>query len=600
MRKTISYFGTFLLILLILSGCGKLERKGIEPVNAPPKVYFSNIPAEETHFSQNPKVYWYGTDLDGFVTVYQYAVVIKDSLMNMGGLEQVRSFLHSIQSDSASWVNQTTLSDILGVHVQASYGGHQQNVRMFASMDDSIYTPQYIFLRAVDNDGDVSEVIYRIFYRNNHRPEAIFEVDTAFSGQTHFCLEDTTATWKGITITWKGEDLIDYPEQRNQPEFMFKWILVGPFTDEPTPETVDTTKVFSYSLDSVLIAGEWKESRWISDNSYVFTGLENYPGSGYGWYQLRLWAQDDAFVSNDTAVTLNFKIIKPPFRYADKDKRTILIVDATAYGGRPGGPDPSTVLVRPFYRAAMDYLSQEGFCDEWDLWYDSSVAVDQTTKSNPDNDIESQFDLLIVVNVGSKPTINRANYEGYKEYLDIGGRVMFIGMNNYPAESRNRLMPVPAFWTDYCGIEEAYSPIWTFLDSTSLEFIKAQSFGLWKDLPTLVADTALCHKLGGYKDSAAVTRFGDNGIPWVCHQAISNQPDFEYRIPYERRMFTFISFYGSLSSMHNKPCGVNFIGSTYRTMDFSFPLNLMRNDAPDYPAFTVMKKAVEWFWDDLP
>jgi hypothetical protein len=604
MRKTISYVGTLLLILILLSGCGKLERKGPDPVNAPPKVYFSNIPEEETYFSQNQKIYWFGTDMDGFVTAYQYAVVVKDSLMGMGGLDQVRSFLQNIPADSASWVNQTTLSDILGFHAQAAYGGHQQNVRMFASMEASIYTPQYVFLRAVDNEGKVSEVIYRMYFRNNHRPEAVFEVDSTFSDETYFCLEDTTATWKGITITWKGEDLIDYPDLRNQPKFLFKWILVGPFSEEPTPETVDTTKVFSYSLDSILIAGEWKESRWMSENSYVFTGLENYPGSIFGWYQLRLWAQDDAFVSNDLASTLNLRIIQPTFRYADKDKKTILIVDATAYGGRAGGPplDTTLGLVRPFYQVAMESLSQQGLCDGWGLWYDASVTPDQSPKLNPDKDLESQYDLLVVLNVGSKSTIERLNREAYQEYLNIGGRVMFIGLNNYLAESRSRLMPVPAFWTDYVGIEKAFSRTFSLMDkdSTCLEFIEAQSFGSWNDLPNLVVDKELCHKLLGYSTEKAALRFGEKGIPYVCFQALSNEPDFAHRIPYERRMFTFISVYGSLSAMHNMPCALNFIGPTFRTMDFAFPLNLMKNDAPDYPALTVMKKAVEWFWEDLP
>jgi len=57
MRKTISYAGPFLLLLFILSsGCSKLDRKGVDPVNAAPKVYFSNIPSEGTYFSQNPKI----------------------------------------------------------------------------------------------------------------------------------------------------------------------------------------------------------------------------------------------------------------------------------------------------------------------------------------------------------------------------------------------------------------------------------------------------------------------------------------------------------------------------------------------------------------
>ena len=603
MRKTIFFAGSFILCLFIFSGCGKLERKGTPPENSPPKVYFSNIPPELTYFSVNPRIYWFGTDVDGFVAAYQYAVMVTDSVVSFGGLEQVRSFLHDIPSDSVSWVDQTVLQNILGFHVRAAYQGHQQNVRMYADMDPTIYTPQYVFLRAVDNGGKVSdEVIYRMYYRNNHRPQAFIDTATGFVEASHYCLEDTTATWHGISLSWSGLDTADYPDTRNQPTFLFKWDLVGPFAAQPTAQTVDTTKVFFFSMDSVRVAGEWKESRWVSVNTHVFTGLENYPDSGFGWYQLRLWAQDDAFVSNDLATTLNFRIIKPRFRYSDQHRRTILVVDATAYGGVDGGPpaDTSLGLVRPFYRGAMGDLVQKGLLDEWRLWYDPNTGSEVTSKAAPSKDIMSRYDLVVVVNVGSKPAISGTNRDDFEEYLRIGGRMWLVGMNNYGIDTDPRPRALADFWEDYFGLEQAVAPTWTRLDTMSLEFIQAKSFGLWSNLPTLKADTALCHRLKGYADTSSVLKFGDRGIPYVGYQGMSNVQDAEYRIPYERRMFTFISFFGTLSPMHDKPCGVNFIGTTFRTAEFTFPLNLMKNDAPGYPAYQVVEKTVEWFWEDLP
>ena len=601
MRKTTLYAGIFILCLLILAGCSKLERKGTAADNSPPQVYFSNVPPESTYFSINPRVYWFGTDVDGFVAAYQYAMMVTDSVMSRGGLEQVQSFLHDIPSDSVSWVDQTTLENILGMHVQAEPGGHQRNVMMFADMDPEIHTPQYIFLRAVDNDGAVSEeVIYRLFWRNNHRPEAFIDVDTAFINNAHFCLEETTTTWDGISISWSGLDTADYPDRRNQPEFKFKWELVGPFESEPTPQTVDTSKVFFQSLDTIMAAGVPKPTRWVSENTHVFTDLENFADSGFGWYQLRLRAQDDAFVSTDTATTLNFRIIKPPFRYADRDRKTILLVDATAYGGVDGGPplDTTLGLVRPFYRDALAALPPE-LCDQWRLWYDPNSKPEVVTKAAPDMDLISRYDLTIVVNVGSKSAISGGSFDAFEQYMDIGGRVWLIGLNNYGIDTGPRPTGLSDFWVEYFGIEQARAPTWTVLDSASLEFISAEPFGLWEDLPLLKLDPDVCKQLKGYDSTSTVRYFGERGVPYVCYQGISSY-DYGDRIPAWRRMFTFISYYGTLSSMHSRPCGVNFIGPTFRSAEFTFPMNVMKNDPPDYPAFEVMEKTVEWFMEDLP
>jgi hypothetical protein len=604
MRKSIFYSVTLLLFLLVLAGCGKLERKGTPPENTPPQVYFSNIPPESTYFSQNPRIFWFGTDIDGFIVAYQYVVVMEDSLMSFGGLEQLKSFLHDIPPDSSSWVNQTTLRDIPGFHVPAAYGGHQQNVSLFADMDPNVYTPQYLLLRAVDNNGGVSNVISQLYFRNNHRPEAFIEVSDDFLSQVHFCLEETTATWKGINISWSGLDTVDYPDPRYQPKFKFKWELVGPFEAQPTPQTVDTNKVLFYSQDSVLVVGEWKKSRWVSDNSHVFSGLVNYPDSGHGWYQLRLRAQDDASVCNDIATTLNFRIIKPTFRYSERNRRTILVVDATIYGGVDGGPpiDTTVGLVKPFFRNAMNYLTQEGVCDEWRLWYDPKVKPEAATKASPSKDIMSRFDLILMVNVGSATGITITNRDDLQDYLNIGGRVWTIGLNNYSVVVGPRYGMVDDFWIDYFGISEARAPGWGLLESDSLklDFIKAQPFGLWSDLPVMELNIEACHLLKGYKPDVLLRKFGERGVPWVCHQVISNTPDFVYRIPYERRMLSYGSYYGALAETSNKPCGLNFIGPTFRTVDFSFPINLMKNDAPDYSTFQVMKRVVEWFWEDLP
>jgi hypothetical protein len=609
MRKLGFYFVVSGLCLLAFSGCSKLEREGTPPANTPPQVFFVNIPPESTQFSVNPRIYWFGTDVDGFISAYQYAVMRTDSVVSFGGLEEVKDFLHSIPSDSTSWVDQTGLKNLNGNHVVAEPGGHQRDVMMYAEMDPETYTPQYLFLRAVDNGGAISEeVIHRMYSRNNHRPEAFIDVDEDFTTQNHYCLMDTTATWKGISISWSGLDTADYPNLRSQPEFKFKWELVGPF-DSPlgSPISPETTAVVDSSLDSLLFAGEWIYTRWVSEEMHVFKGLENFGDSGYGWYQLRVRALDDALVSHETPAWLDFRILKPRFRYADKDKKTILVVDATTYGNRQGGA-VDTADVRPFYREAF---SQLGMSDYFEVWYDRSGVPTSTNKSAPGEDILAQYDLVIVLNLGSVPAITEDNYNQYKQYLNIGGRLWLIGLNNFglpetirePSDLEEIRSGSPNTYqvgTEYFGIEKVFVPVWDNLDSLTLEFIQAEPFNLWKGLPNLQSDTTKCKKLMGYDASKPARNFGKRGIPKVCYVAISNTRDFAGRIPAERRIFTFISYYGSLSPMHNRPCATNYIGSTYRTAEFCFPLNLMKNEGPDYPVYKVMEETIEWFWEDLP
>ncbi|KPK99793.1 MAG: hypothetical protein AMJ91_06225 [candidate division Zixibacteria bacterium SM23_73_3] len=610
MRKSSYYLWFFALCLLILYGCGKLERKGTPTSNTPPTVFFTNVPPESTSFSVNPRMYWFGIDVDGFITAYQYAVMVTDSVVGAGGVEEVKNLLHSIPPDSVSWVDQLSLKNMIGAHVQAEPGGHARNVKTYADMDPEIYTPQYIFLRAIDNRGAISEVKNKLFYRNNHRPEAFIDVDEDFASQNHYCLEETTLTWKGIAISWSGQDTADYPDERDQPEFDFKWELVGPFD---SPSAVDTGVVVDSSLDSILIVGQWVYTRWVSQRRHVFKGLENYADSGYGWYQLRVRVRDDAFVSHETPATLDFRILKPKFRYADKNRKTILVVDATAYGKATGiadnGSPVDTGDVRPFYR---DALSQPGLYDELKFWYDPYSAPAEDKKSPPGEDVLSRYDLTIVLNLGSKPAITEQSYKRYKEYLNVGGRLWLIGLNNFrlssgraePHSVQGELRgPAPNTYevaSEYCGIEEVFVPTYTFVDTMTLEFVGAEPFGLWEDLPVLEADPAKCGELKGYDPTNVAYYFGVRGIPYVCYDAMSNKLDFARRIPYQRRIYSFISYYGSISPMHQKPCAINYIGSTNRTAEFCFPLNLMKNESPDYPVFDVMKKMVEWFWEDLP
>jgi hypothetical protein len=599
--RRITYLGWGLLLVgLILSGCGKLERSGNEPENIPPQVSFANVPAEDTEFSVNPQIYWYGTDTDGYITAYQYAV-IRDSTINevWGGLEQAKQFLAALAADSATWVNSTIKVDVFGSHVTAERG-HQRGVRLYAAEIETIYTAQHVFLRAVDNAGGISEIKTRMYRRNNHAPEIYIDVDSTFVENNFYCLPDTIRTWKGIEISWHGLDTLDYPDLRKQPDFYYKWELRGPYRDtlildDPNAALVDS------SLDSIVIEGEAIYDRWILDKFHVFKNLDNYQDAenlGYGWYLLRIWSRDDAFVKSKDSATAFFRILKPLFLYEQPSQKSVLVLDHTTYEGDGGAKDTGTVW--PFYREA---LSQTGLCDKCNI----HLLGEQL----PPEDSLSRYDLVIALNLGNNSGISEASYAKYKRYLNVGGRVWFIGMKNYgvPGSRGVNYLAVALgtnpnileVSTTYCGVEgvflAGYSPAFY---GERLEFKGATPFGGW-DLPLLEVDSVKTTDLMGYDPEDPGKNFPQWGVPHVPYVIIATALDYYGRAPIQRRLYSFVSRRLTYSPLHQMPCAVNYIGPTYRTATFCFPLNVMKDgDAGEPGALKAFQTMVEWFWQDMP
>jgi len=591
MRK-ISCFGWWVLIFaMIFSGCG--GRKGQEPKNSPPQVFFANIPPESLRVSVSPRIYWYGTDEDGYITAYQYAV-IRDSLIKIwGGLDAAKDSLEKIKADSASWINNTTRMGIFGVPIEAE-GGHQANVRMYAEVNPDSFAVQYIFLRAVDNAGGASEIKIRMYSRNNHPPQCAINVDNTFVSKSFYCLPETTQTWKGIELNWVGYDTLDYPDKRKQPDFYFKWELWGPYKDTSSFSDPTATKVRA-SLDSIQIGGEWIRDEWATDKSYVFKNLENYPGRGYGWYHLRVWSRDDAFVSSKDSATTFLRILKPLFRYEQPSQKSILVLDVTKYGQIGAVADSLKVL--SFYRDTL--LSQGHICDRFNV-YPLGDKV-------PSEDSLSRYDLIIVLNLGREIGISEDDYTKFKEYLNVGGRLWIIGLNNYGfgGDRRKFCMKIDItaskpntrkVATEYLGLDCVFYPNWGSGFPDRLEFLGAEPFGSW-GLPSLEMNPDKVKELPGYNPSQPGTNFGENGIPHVSCDILSSSLDFDKRAPLQRRLYSFVSRRGLDSEeMHLMPCATTYIGPTFRTAEFTFPLNLMKNPA----ATEAFKKMVEWFWQGLP
>ncbi|MCX6827214.1 MAG: hypothetical protein NTV06_08145, partial [candidate division Zixibacteria bacterium] len=197
----------------ILGGCTK-EIKGPARSNLPPTVEFVNIPVEGARFSADTIIYWYGTDVDGFIKYFRHAVVEDTIVAGWGGPD----IYLALPDDSIPWIIDT---------VSLDNPASNSRIKMSADIGDPVrkFVASYVFIQAVDNKDAKSRIIYRLFSKNSHFPETAIAANELIDPYVN--AKDTSGVLEGITISFSGTDPIDYP--RNPPPFEFSWKLYGPY-----------------------------------------------------------------------------------------------------------------------------------------------------------------------------------------------------------------------------------------------------------------------------------------------------------------------------------------------------------------------------------
>ena len=239
---------TMVFSVLFMFGCTEtLDGDLVD--NQKPIVYFVNIPPDGQQFSRNPEIYWVGLDNDGQIDYYRYHVIPEEAF---GGADPL-SFIQSVHD--TMWI-------YLDVDPLVSDPQTTNIISLKADINDPVntYVPQYVFLQAFDDDGMASDIVYRVFNRNDNPPETmIYSIysDTPFVNSVY---EGGIIT--GVRMSWEGSDRKDYDEQGLEaPPFEFEWRLFGPYTDEEVAlmDEVYNKTVFVtedariYHLDDTLI-----------------------------------------------------------------------------------------------------------------------------------------------------------------------------------------------------------------------------------------------------------------------------------------------------------------------------------------------------------
>ncbi len=613
------------LLLIFIWSCGELE-KGRFPTNAPPQLYLVNIPTEDASFTINPLVYWWGTDSDGRIMEYQYLVIPESKMDGEGNIvdlgliaKDANGLIDSLFVKAIEGIPHTEWVDtLIAQHLnQAGYRANRDsltavidtqtsvNLIMFAELDTTIYVNQYFFVRGVDNDGAVSKIwrsetqggnVFRRLSRNNHPPNT--HIDTVKFAKTgvYYCLPETTMTWKGIKLEWEGSDSSDYPG--SQPDFYYKWELYGPFDDTANANL------------NVIVDSSWNDAadtRWVLETSRTFVNLKNYNeenGGHHGWYLFRVNSRDDAFVVDETPAEVFIHVVHPLIDFWPENQRKVLMVDASMYGSRRsyGFPQEENgrIKVLNIYNGLFSAIAGD-LGISYDIWYDSTVSA-RSLKNPPNELLLSQYKLVIVLNhcetpgvEGPSSTSRDSGYVQYTNYLNVGGSVWFLGLNSWtllsggwhetdagaPRSGFNGFPIRANLARSYFGLLKVFYPSWG-MGNRNDEFIGANPFLEVAGFPYLESDSIKVDTVLGWRPTEPLVLPFHNAVPEIGALVLSARAE---------RLYDFVSLFGMNSKLNGKPCAARYIGSSYKTAEFSFPLFIIKEDQ----AKEVMKLMINWF-----
>ncbi len=210
------------LAIFIFSGCAS-KLAGEQTANEPPQVGFINSPPESTNFSRNSVIYWWGTDRDGLIAYFRYHVATADEVdpVTPDQIDSLTLAAYIATVDTSEWT-------VVPVDIVGAEPGTEKIIKLSADLDDPVntYVLQYVFLQAVDEQGAVSKIVWRVFGRNDNPPQTIlFNPSDAEQPFVNATTKGGIIT--GVKMRWSATDPIDYPS--DPPPFEYHYRLYGPF-----------------------------------------------------------------------------------------------------------------------------------------------------------------------------------------------------------------------------------------------------------------------------------------------------------------------------------------------------------------------------------
>lgn len=221
------------VMLVSLGGC-PATLTGEQDANKAPVVRFTNVPPAGTKVSVNPTVYWVGTDVDGQIAMFRYIVIREDEMGGLSPDDYITQTLPMVSENAWTYIE-----------VSIENPGTQTQVPMSAELDDPVnsFVPQYVFVQAFDDEGMGSQVVYRLFQRNDYPPNT--KITRTIEGQIFIDAPVPGGITTGVRMTWEGDD----PDAEDE-SFEFDWRLYGPYDDAEYQTLADSL------IDTVFVTAD--------------------------------------------------------------------------------------------------------------------------------------------------------------------------------------------------------------------------------------------------------------------------------------------------------------------------------------------------------
>ena len=607
---------TITAVALLIGSCSsKTKPIGPTVINHSPKIEIVNIPPDNSHFTTNPQIYWFGTDVDGKIVTYEYAVVpaalLVASDVDTSSDSLILAYASANISNPSAGKDCKPESCWQQIDVAPGTNPNKQTIRLFADKDPSVIIMQYFFVRAVDNDFARSNIDYRLYSRTNHPPETVIKTVPDTAG--YYDLSDTSTTYKGIFFEWKGTDKIDYPDDNQNPLFEYFYQVFGPYEkdsiysydstgnyvfDYTKVDTLQTNKLVLQSYDS-LSGGVW-----VAKNTTrvfgVWKGDSDTTRAGY--FVLKVTARDDAFVSDTLPAYIPFFTIDAHFENDLLVYVPFFCANSAQLGNIYCGPTVDSMLA--FYKRVVSAAG-----------YDSSKMLVSPGKfdiyNRPSKLELAKYKVYLMIDDGNNSHFKPEYYEELTPYLDMGGNVWVWALSPFGAyygagaaklnsldTKISKLIPRTYFdvigeW--YGGWADSYMKRYTLhgqcdtcpLLPTNEEFLG----GLWlgtSGMPSFDVDSM--------KYSSTYIVFEDPPADW---RAAPNTNYFQ-RSAFSEPLWLFRSYFGDfvpdsmqayVAGLQGRVIGLRYDSGIFKTAVYGFSMYML----PEVQADSIFAKSMEWF-----
>lgn len=612
---------TIAAVALLIGSCSSNTKPDPKepPVNKAPKIEIVNIPPNNSHFTTNPQVYWFGTDVDGKIVTYEYAVVPAALLVaahvDTTNDSLIRAYAFDHLSEPAADRDCKPESCWQQIDVATADNPNEQTIRLYANKDPNINTLQYFFVRAVDNDSARSNIDYRLYSRTNHPPDT--QIKTIPDSTGYYDLPDTSATYKGIYFEWKGTDKIDYPNDNDNPTFEYFYQVFGPYqkseiygangvfdytkVDTGTTEH-PSSKLVQTSHDSISTANVW-----VNNVSTKIYGLwKDQPPSDTtrsGYFVLKVTARDDAFVSDTLPAFVPFLTIDAHF---EKDLLVYVqffCVNSDQLGEIHCGDTMDSIFA--FYKRVVSAAG-----------YGSSRIIMSPGRRDTSASVTklelAKYKVFLMIDDGAKTHLKDQNNPGrrYNEllpYMDLGGNVWVWALNpfgayyNATAAALNSLaqITVPNMYFDvvgefYGGWPDSYRLSWggkgrhpdVFLP-TNEEFLGGLSLA-GTGMPNFAVDSM--------KYASTYLTLPTYRTPFRA----APHTNYFQRYAFSEPLWLFHSYFGDfvpdsmkayVAGLNGRVIGLRYDSGIFKTAVYGFSMYML----PEEQAADIFRLSMAWF-----